>query len=269
MEIKSHNSYSLNNSSLKKQSFNRFCTPPLKQDSYTVSLKSNKAKNIVSFSGLMDALKPKLEIQILDGVTQKFVDKVSTQINDFPSKFLRELKKANFKVVLSPTLSDAYSSQKVFDANVFKTEFMNPKGTLGATYYEGINGKNFFAFAEKPPFSDKYMEGIVNHELSHGIDGVKELNKNQEVLIAIKKDIAENIKERKLDKLNPIDRKIASKYFFNKDAHAPLSEMISDTLAWKQKGGGCYGSGLIEGESNPNLVSYLFPNLSKKLDEIL
>lgn len=238
------------------------------KDTCDFSLKTNKNKRL-SFKGLNNVLDSNLEIKVLEGVKPEFVKKVEVMIQNFPKKLLKELKDANFKVIISKTLTDAYNSEHITDFRVFKNEFLNPKGSFAATYYQGYKKNNFFVFADKPSLQDMYLPGIVNHELCHGIESSRNLCRNNDILKAIKSDTKQIIEQKKLNNLSFIDRQIILKYFYSKDAESPLSEMISDALAWKIPGGGCYGSGMIANESNENLIPGLFQNLSKKLDDIL
>ena len=238
-------------------------TTPLKQDIFQ--------RNNVSFTGVQGLFKtapnvvPKLEI--LPGVSDNFISKVTKQISEFSPDWLKKFKNENYKIILSPTFQKAYKSQKVFDPTIEFFEKQNPKGTLGVTYSEGKFGKNFFVFCDKPPYSNIYMKNIINHELSHGVINVAELDKSQKTFELIKKDIDLIIKEQKLDKLSPTERKMISNYFFNKNAYLPIDEITADTYAWN-KGGGCYGSGLVMGVKNPNLMKTLFPNLSRYLKTV-
>lgn len=227
--------------------------------------------NIVSFNGIQGLFKTSPNnvprIEILPNVSDDFVSRATKQINEFSSDWLKKFKNANYKIILSPTYSDAYKSQQVFDPAVEYFEKQNPKGTLGVTYCEGKFGRNFFVFCDKPPYSDKFMKSIVNHELSHGVENILGLDKNKQVLELIQKDINAIIQEHKLDKLNSSERQMVSHYFFNKNAHLPIDEIIADTYAWN-KGAGCYGSGLVMGIVNPDLIKNLFPNLSRYLKAI-
>ena len=228
-------------------------------------------KSNLSFKGVQGLFKtapelmPKLEI--LPNVSDNFVTKITRQISEFSPEWLKKFKTENYKIILSPTFSDAYKSQRVFDPAVEYFERMNPIGTLGVTYSEGKFGKNFFVFCDKPPFSNLYMPSIVNHELSHGIVNISGVDKSPKTLEMIKKDVELMIRKKKLDSLTPDERTMISHYFFNKNAYLPVDELATDVYAWN-KGGGVYGSGLILDVNNPNLMTELFPNLSGYLKNI-
>lgn len=208
---------------------------------------------------------PKLEV--LQNVSPDFVSRVTEQISKFPKDWLHKFKERGFKIILAPTFYDAYKSQGVYDSTVEAFEGQNPKGTLGVTYTEGKGGKNFFVFADKPPYSDRYMTGIVNHELSHGVVELLELDKNPYVLKSIQRDVNSIIENKKFDNMTPKERHLASHYFFGNGAYLPIDEIVADTYAWG-KGGGCYGSGLVLGVNNRNFMKNLFPMLSELLEVI-
>ncbi len=233
--------------------------------------RSNSASNSLSFKGIQGLFKkaPNLvpQIEILPKVSDDFVSNTTKQISKFSQEWLKKFKTEGYKIILTPTFSDAYKSQGVLDPVVEYFEKTNPKGTLGVTYSEGKFGKNFFAFCDKPPYSNRYMPSIINHELSHGIVNISKVDKDQKTLEIIKKDVELIIKERKLDKLSPNERMMISHYFFNKNAYLPVDELAADVYAWN-KGGGVYGSGLVLDVNNPNLMTKLFPNLSKYLNTI-
>ena len=224
--------------------------------------------NNISFTGIQGLFKTKAnnipQIEILPRVSDDFISRITKQINEFSPQWLNKFKNHNYKIILAPSFADAYKSQGVFDPNIEYFEKINPKGTLGVTYSKGRFGKNFFAFCDKPPYSDIFMKSIVNHELSHGIVNISGLDKDRKTLELIKKDVELIIKDRKLDKLEPNERKLVSHYFFNNQAYLPIDEIIADVCAWN-KGSGCYGSGLVLNVQNPNLMTSLFPNLSDYL----
>jgi hypothetical protein len=244
---------------------------PVKIQNYNYQ-NSAVATKPVTFKGAEDAFqrtsKVMPEIEVLDGVSKDFVSRITKQIGEFPQKWLTKLKNESYQTVLSPTFIDAYTKKRVFDSDIFAAEFHNPKGTLGVTYADYSGDKNFFVFCDKPPYSDKYMSGVVNHELSHGVVNVLGLDKNAEYLKAIQKDVELIAKNRKLDKLTETERLLVSHYFFNQNASFPIDEIIADCIAWQQKGGGCYGSGLVLDVKNPNLIPNLFPTLSAKVKNL-
>ena len=229
------------------------------------------SSNSLSFKGIQGLFRktPNLvpQIEVLPKVSNDFVSSVTKQISEFSPEWLKKFKAEGYKIILAPTFSEAYKSQGVFDPMVEYFERTNPKGTLGVTYSEGKFGKNFFAFCDKPPYSNRYMPSIVNHELSHGIVNISGVDKDQKTLEMIKKDVELIIKSRKLDKLSPNERMMISHYFFNKNAYLPVDELAADVCAWN-KGGGVYGSGLVLDVNKPNLMPELFPNLSRYLKTI-
>lgn len=203
------------------------------------------------------------EIEVLDGVSQDFVSRITKQIGEFPQKWLTKLRNEGYQIILSPTLTEVYAKKHIFDPSVFSAELQNPKGTLATTCSK--SGKNFFVFCDKPPRSDTYMDKIVNHELSHGVTDILGLAKNADYLKAIQEDINLISKNRKLNRLTEKERLLASHFFFNKNASFPVDEIIADCIAWQQNSGGCYGSGLVLDVKNPNLIPNLFPTLSAKV----
>lgn len=219
----------------------------------------------VSFKGLFHAETKMPEIQVLPRVSDEFVKKVTQKISEFSPSWLKQLKNEGFKIVLAPSLTEGYTSQKVFDADMLQAEMTNPFGTHAATYFNKQLKKAFIVFADKKAASPEFIPGIVNHELAHGISDIKDMHHNPKILSAIKKDVSEIVSQKKLDRLSEAERKLVSSYFFNSKANSPTKEMIADAIAWQSKGGGCYGSGLIEGIHNPNLIRDLFPNLTATL----
>ena len=226
----------------------------------------------VSFKGLEGVFKtfpaifPKVEV--LPGVKDSFVSQITKEISKFPNDWLRKFKKENYDIVISPTVSKAYEAKNVFDPVVEFSETQNPNGILGVTYnYITLNNKNFFTFCDKTPYTDKYMKNIVNHELSHGVVNIAKIDRDKKTFDILKKDVNEIIKERKLDKLTLNERKLTSKYFFNKNAYMPIDEIAADVFAWNN-GAGFYGSGLAMNVENPKLMKNLFPNLSEYLKTI-
>ena len=163
-----------------------------------------KKRNEISFKGIQGLFKtsPQLvpQIKILTGISDNFISKITRQISCFSQEWLTKFKQNNYKIILTPSFKKAYAAEGIFDPIVEQAERINPKGTLGVTYSEGYYGKNFFAFCDKPPYSDAFMEGIVNHELSHGVVNIAGLDKNPKVIGIIKKDIELMIKDHKLDK---------------------------------------------------------------------
>lgn len=207
---------------------------------------------------------PKLEI--LPDVSEDFISKITSQINGFSPYWLQKFRQEGYKIILAPTLCDAYKKEKVFDKSIELFEANNKEGTLGMTYHSK-KGKKFFVFCDKPQALDEYIPSIVNHELSHGVVNILGIDKDKKTLEAIKKDIEGIIKGRKLDKLTRKERALISRYFFNQKAHLPIDEITADICAWNF-GKGLYGSGLIYGVSNPNLMTDLFPNLTGFLEKI-
>ncbi len=241
-----------------------YAKPQLKTDVF------EKNSNI-AFKGVEGLFKkapnfvPRLEI--LPKVSEEFITKVTKQISEFSPEWLEKFKNNNYKIILSPTISDAYKSQNIFDLTAELFEKQNPKGSLAATYTQGRFGKNFFVFCDKAPDSNLYTQAIVNHELSHGVINITELDKTKKTIELLKKHVGSIIKERKLDKLTPDEREMVSHYFFNKNAYLPIDEILADLYAWN-KGQGCYGSEVILGIKNPNLMKNLFPNTSEFLKTI-
>lgn len=264
----SNSVYTVKNQQTTKLADNRTKTNITQNNTTLKSLGTTSPVNKVSFAGFNNLFNKSSdlipEVKILPGVNNDFVSKTIKQINEFSQEWLKKFKNNNYKIILSPTLSDAYESQKVFDQEVKKIEKINPKGILSATY---SGNKNFFVFCDKPPYSDKFSREIVNHELSHGVVNISGLDNNQQILELIKKDVDLMIKERKLEKLSSKEREMISHYFFNKEAHLPIDDIIADVYAWN-KGAGCYGSGLVMDVTNPKLMTDLFPNLSNKLKTI-
>ncbi len=240
----------------------------LKADTFQ---RSNSVSDNLSFHGFQFLFKksqnliPKIEV--LPKVRDDYASRVTKQINNFSPQWLKKFKDENYKIIISPTLSEAYKSQKVFDPMVEFFEKTNPKGTLGVTYSEGISGKNFFVFCDKAPYSDMYLPSVVNHELSHGIVNISGTDKNPKTFEMIKKDIESILNNKKLDKLSKEEKRMISHYFFNKNAYLPIDEIAADVIAWNN-GGGAYGSGLVLDIINPNLMKELFPNLSEYLKTI-
>ena len=233
--------------------------------------RNKNTSNSLSFTGIQSLFKKNPSsippIEVLPEVSDDFVSKITKLISNFPPEWLNKFRNENYKIILAPTFSSAYKSQGVFDPAAEYFERVNPKGTLGVTYSEGKSGKNFFVFCEKPPYSDSYMSSIVKHELSHGIVNISGVDKNPKTLEMIKKDVELIIKNKKLDRLTPNERRMISYYFFNKNAYLPIDELAADVCAWNN-GGGIYGSGLILEIYNPKLMIDLFPNLSGYLKSI-
>lgn len=210
---------------------------------------------------------PPIKLKVLEGVDEAFVQKLQGYVGEFPSKWLKMFDEKGYKIIATPTLSKAYSAERVFDPFVFELESRNKKGTLGVTYDNPAQNKRFFAFCNKTPYADNYLKNIVNHELSHGIVNVLGLDKNVEVLKILKQDIDEIKTKNKLKGLEKDELKMISYYFFNPQAHLPTDEILADLLAWNN-GGGCYGSGFIMGIKNPDIMKNLFPNLNKYLSSL-
>ena len=238
---------------------------------YKLSSDFFQCSSQVSFKGRNECINKSadspLKLEVLPGVSQEFISMVTDEISAFPKEWLHKFKDKGFKIIIAPTFKEAYASQNVFDPTIEFFEKKNPLGTLGVTYTEGEFGKNFFVFADKPPYSNKFVDAIVPHELSHGVVSVTKLDKNEKVLKLIKNDIDLIIKQNKLHKLTPQERKLISHYFFSKTAYLPLDEIIADVYAWN-KSKGCYGSGLVLGVQNPNLMKELFPSLSEYLNSL-
>ena len=252
----------------------QFSLPLQKSPSYKSSLLKKdvfQSSQGISFKSLEGLFKktPNLvpSVEIMPRVNNDFISRATVQISRFPSRWLRRFKDENYKIILSPTLVDAYKSQRVFAPNIIRFERENPLGTLGATCSEGKAGKNFFVFCDKPPYSDIYMRGIVNHELSHGVVNITGFDKSQTAHALIRKDVEQILNEHKLDGLSRDERLLVSHYFFNPNAYLPKDEIIADTYAWN-KGGGCYGSGLVLDVNNPSLMKNLFTNLSDYLKSL-
>lgn len=211
------------------------------------------------------------EIIVLEGVSNEFVLKRKEDIANFSMNFLKELKQEGFSIILAPTLEKAYKYKGVVDQQVLSQEKINPSGTLGSTYFRRNPRNAFIVFADKPSISDKNGSAIVNHELSHGIEFIKDLRNNCQFLDVLRTDIQEIKKKKKLDNLSEDERKLLNYYFFQGNIEKPVleiikdmpvNELIADMIAWKQKGGGCYGSGLTGNVYNPDLLPNLFPNVS-------
>lgn len=208
-----------------------------------------------------------LGFEVLSDVDEAFISKIRKQVNSFSPYWLQRFKQEGYKIILAPTLESAYKKEGVFDKSIRSFEAKNQKGTLGMTYANS-KGKKFFVFCDKPMAEDKYIPSIVNHELSHGIVNILGIDKDKNALEAIKKDVAEIVQGKKLDKLTPEERTLVSRYFFNQSAHLPLDELSADICAWNFDKG-IYGSGLIYGVDNPDLMTGLFPNLTAFLDKIM
>ena len=210
---------------------------------------------------------PPIKLKTLEGVDKAFVQKLQRYIDEFPSKWLKLFDEKGYKVIAAPTLSKAYNSERVFDPFVYELESRNPKGALGVTYDDSRKGKRFFAFCDKPPYTNDYLKNIVNHELSHGIVNSLGLDKNVQVLNFLKQDVGEIKTQGKLNGLTEDELGMISYYFFNPKAHLPVDEILADLLAWNN-GGGCYGSGFIMGIKNPDIMKNLFPNLNEYLSNL-
>lgn len=220
----------------------------------------------VSFAGIRDIFVSRYshlpQITTLEGVSKDFAANIEQVIKQFPAKWLKRFKEEGYEIFLSKTINDGYKHKNLFDPKIMMFEAQNPKGLLGVTYRAGIGGTNFFVFADKPPFSNMFMKGIVNHEFSHGIVDILGLDKNPQFIGAIQKDMHIAINSKKFDRLSQNERILLAHYFFNQKAYLPIDEILADTIAWQQKGGGVYGSGLILGVDNPALIPDIFANLS-------
>lgn len=206
------------------------------------------------------------KIEVLADVKEDFISKVTNQIKGFSPYWLQKFKQEGYKIILAPTISGAYKKEGVFDKSIELFEANNIEGTLGMTY-ANKKGKKFFVFCDKPLATDEFIPSIVNHELSHGVINILGIDKDKKTLETIKKDIRGIVQERKLDKLTPEERALVSRYFFKQNAHLPLDEISADICAWSFNKG-LYGSGLIYGVNNPNLMIDLFPNLADFLAKI-
>ncbi len=240
--------------------------------SYAYPHNSKHVRNNVNFTGCFFSFKTpvKLDVEVLDGVSSDFLHKVQESIQMFPAYWLKQLKKYDYKAVLSNSWADAYKKKGVeIPFFIEKQEKYNFWGALGLTNTEGLGGKNFFVFCDKPPLSKQYTQNIVNHELSHGVVDIAQLDENKSILDILKKDIANAKKEGKLEKLSLDEKQMVSNFFFGKDAQEPETEIIADCFAWAH-GKGCYGTKVaINTETdNPELMPTLFPELTKYLKKV-
>lgn len=231
-------------------------------------LKPNDLKcDCVSFSSRVYATKTKIpEIDVLNGVTKSFSKRATKTIKEFPKKWLFEFKNQGYKIILSPSLKAAYEKQGVYDPVAEFFEKNNPNGTLGAIY-DGRDKNSlckFFAFCDKPPYSNRFMKNIINHELCHGVADIQKLSSNPQVLSLIQKDCKTIVEDDKLYKLTFPERRLINYHFFDKNAYLPIEEIIADTYAWII-GEGIYGSELTLPDKNPNLMKTLFPSLYEYL----
>lgn len=202
------------------------------------------------------------EITVLDGVSAEYENNIKDRINKFPKKMLKTLKNKNFKIILSPTIIKAYESQNVCNPLIEFYEKEKPKETLSSTYSD--KEKNFIVFCDKPPYSNKYMNNIVNHELSQGVVKCLELDKSPVIKDVFEKDI-ESIKKE--NNLKSKEKYFLSHYILKTDPILSYDEILADICAWNL-GGGIYGSGLILNINNPDLMKNIFPKTSAILKEI-
>ena len=206
------------------------------------------------------------EVDILKGVSKSYSEKVMKTIKSFPKKWLNEFRKNGYKIILSPTLEDAYKKEGIVDNVMHKLESENPQGTLGSVYdsIDKRNSNRFFVFCDKPPYSNRFMKNIINHELCHGVADIQKLSSNPQVLSLIQKDCKTIVEDDKLYKLTFPERRLINYHFFDKNAYLPIEEIIADTYAWII-GEGIYGSELTLPDKNPNLMKTLFPSLHEYL----
>lgn len=226
----------------------------------------NNTHNI-AFSGITDIFAKRapqtLDIEALPGIKKSFVQRVKNDIAYFPNEWLKKFKENGYKVVIAPSLKEGYASQKIFDPIIEYIEKNNPMGTLALTYSEGKAGKNFFVFTNKLSSPEKYLKGIVNHELSHGVVEFNKLSQDPEILSLIRHDVKKSLAENLFDTLSQDELRLVNDYFFGNKAKSAIAEIIADTYAWAKTNNGFYGSGCVYDVNNPQLMQILFPSLSQ------
>ncbi len=202
-----------------------------------------------------------IEVKILPGTNKQCADTILKCIDDFPSYWLNKFKQRNYEVVIANSLDDAFKFERIYDSNIKYYQNIDPTKRFSATYSNYSTGKNFFAF--EPDYSNKYIEGNVNHELCHGIINIKGLHLNNRAKICIYDDLAisEYLRNLSSDELN-----IIKIFFKNERAPIPVKEIMADTLACLM-GRGKYGAGSIFDEDNKGFMCKVFLNLSHYLQK--
>lgn len=219
----------------------------------------------ISFKGSPDKLlgktNPPVEIKILPNTDEYFAKTILNCINNFPSYWLRKFKQENYRVIISKNLQDAFTYNKINASEIEYFHTVNPSATLSTTYIDKNKGIKFFAFNNNCPLCLSYAQNNVTHEFCHGIVDIKHLNYNQKAIECLFNDINSTIKSKTVTNE---EMSIFKTFFFNKYVKLPKDEIMADVLAWNA-GSGKYGSGVVFGIQNKNLMRNLFPSLSKYL----
>lgn len=206
-----------------------------------------------------------LETKILRGVNNFYAKSILTQVNAFPSYWLNKFKEEGFQIVISKSMQDAFTFERVNNPNMKYFEALDLTKGISTTYIDKNKGIKFFAFNGASGACLLSTKNNVNHELCKGIINVKGLTTNQTALYHLYNDLntAKNSKT-----LTREESLIGQLYFWNEQMLTPKEEIMADTLAW-QMGAGKYGGGLIMGLHEQNLTNNLFPNLSKYLAKVV
>lgn len=198
-----------------------------------------------------------IPIDIEDEVSERLKNSITSTIKAFPPKWMKLFKENGYKIIITDDIN------KIIKENGINSFEVNPSTTMGLTYTNKNTKQNFFCFSNK--INPKFARNIVSHEFGHGICNIEDLYNSQKMKSCLSKDIDSIIKERKLDKLSEEERKLLSKYFFQKDTNMPLDEIIADLFACSQDNSGCYGSELMLSKEHSELMPYLFPSLYEQI----
>jgi len=219
----------------------------------------------VSFKGINIGNLP--EIEVLEGVSPKFVETVVEAIKSYPAALTDKIYLYDFKVVLAKEIKDGLEHCKWYtDIKKDNPEYNN---LLGLTYYSGS-----FPFTESNPngnfifLADKVKEAskLVNHECSHATLLIDKLERNQDFQQAVKSDIEELAKKMQQNLL-PNQKRLIEQIFLNENKDEAFREIVADTLAWGCPGGGAYGSLLYDKNRDDYLMKKLFPNLISTINK--
>ena len=223
----------------------------------------NKVQNSPNF-GYRPSLLCTTEFQY--DVRDEFSKKVSDAISNYPKKFQEIIQNNGYNIIVAPSLNNALLHLGISSPATVMYEKNYPRSSMHTEIDSGLTNKNII-IADKRPYSDLYSKNIVNFALSSALTEALELDKQWEVLEALRMDIKRINTNRRLEELNKNEKKLLAEELIDDNGQIKPLEIIPDLISWNL-GAGKYGSGLY-GVKDKYFMRDLFPTTTACLHRVL
>ena len=191
------------------------------------------------------------KITRLPNVSDNFVQSIKNSIKSLPDIWEEVLSQKNYKLYCADSIKSVFQKEGLQ---------LNEAPDWDAVTCSHPNYK-FFVFT--PKLEEEYIQKAVNHEVSHGIVDSEEIMDKFDIYSALNNDSS----KYKPNHRSPKNLWNIKSFLCCNLSDYQKNEIVTDTLAWMQLGGGIWDSGYKKGINNPNFLKENFPTVNKIISE--